>query len=443
MEYLRIVKRLQDNGFECFVVGGYVRDKLLDITNKDVDLCTNCTPDELEQLFKGDKISKVGKQFLVTIINNVEVATYRTDVQTELFKAKFCTPKPTLSLREDILRRDLTINSLVLDPFTNELIDFVDGEQDLKNGIIRFVGNPYDRIVEDPARIIRACRFLAKLEGSFSVETLQALKDNAYLVKDIEPDRIRLEIMKVMRCKTPSIFFSALFLIGALDYIFPELSKCFNFTGGKYHKELVGEHCLLACDNISPRFVLLRVAALLHDIGKVKTFNTEDFSFLGHEAVSARLAKEYLTKLKFSNIEIKEVVGLINAHMRVCRGLTPKGIRRLRKYLFDAEVDPRGFLRLKLADRAANMSRTKNERSPIRDLIINAGIRSTEEYIFSLKDLAISGGDLIKEFNLIPGPVVGNLHKALLEFVVEEGQDFNTYEILLNQAKEYLKTVKH
>lgn len=431
MEYLRIAKRLQENGFECYVVGGYVRDKLLGITNKDVDLCTNCTPDELEQLFKGNKISKVGKQFLVTIINDVEVATYRTDVQTEMYKAALCAPKQARSLQEDIFRRDLTVNALALDPFTDELIDFVGGDKDLKNGIIKFVGDPYERIQQDPCRILRAARFLAVLEGSFSVETLQALKDCAHHVKDIAPERIRIEILKVMKCKTPSIFFSALHLIDVLKYIFPALDECVDHTGGKYHGEDVWTHCLLACDNISPRFPILRLSALLHDIGKPETFKIAgDGSFREHESTGGRLAKKYLRKLKFSNEEILTVGNIIYAHMRVCRGLEPKGTRRLQKYLADYNVNPRDYLRLKLADRSANLLKGTNTFTPIKELIVGVGLRRVAPIPLSVKNLAISGGDIIKEFNLTPGPIIGELQKSLLEFVICEGEEVNTYDVL-------------
>ena len=435
-----IVDRLLNSNFEIHLVGGAVRDKLLGIDPKDLDFATNAKPDEIIGLFKDKNIQLVGKSFKVTFIEGVQIATYRKDVQNEFFSAKHCEPVYADSIYEDLERRDLTINAMAINLATNEFIDTHNGVEDLNNRVIRLVGDPLKRLYQDPARIIRACRFLAKTEGTFAPSTYAALCECAIFIKrHVEAERIQQEILEAMVLRTPSLFFSSLQVIGALRYIFPAMVDCFNHIGGDYHKETIGEHLMLTGDNISPKFPILRLAGFLHDIGKPASYNKEDGSFIAHEAIGAKYAETYLEKLKFSKQVINEVVGLINAHMRVCRGLTPKGIRRLRKYLFDAEVDPRGFLRLKLADRAANMSRTKNERSPIRDLIINAGIRSKEEYVFSLKDLAISGGDLIKEFNLIPGPVVGNLHKALLEFVVEEGQDCNTYEILLNQAKEYLK----
>jgi len=122
--------------------------------------------------------------------------------------------------------------------------------------------------------------------------------------------------------------------------------------------------------------------------------------------------------------------------MRTCRSLTPKGIRKLKKHLSDNEINPRSFLRLKIADRSANISKSENEIQPIRELIINSGIKYTKDSVVTLKDLAISGGDLINEFSLSPGPIVGKLHKLLLDFIIEEGEELNTYTILRNKAED-------
>jgi putative nucleotidyltransferase with HDIG domain len=435
-----IITRLHDNNFEVFYVGGVVRDYLLGKEAKDIDLCTNAKPEQIEKIFYDKTICYVGKNFKVTIVDNIEIATYRLDRQEQFFNAKYCTPQYATTIEEDLARRDLTCNAIAINAITGDIIDPYEGRKDLEQGIIRFVGDPYERIKEDPCRILRACRFLAAIEGTFTKETLEALTTCAHHVNtDVELERIQLEILKVLTVKTPSIFFSALQTIGALKYIFFPMVECFNHTGGEYHKETVGEHLMLTGDLISPKFPIIRLAGFLHDVGKPKAFKIEkDGSFKAHEIHGANIAASYLKRLKFSNVIIKEIVGLINTHMRICRSLTPKGIRKLKKHLSDNEINPRSFLRLKIADRSANISKSKNEIQPIRELIINSGIKSTKDSVVTLKDLAISGGDLINEFSLSPGPIVGKLHKLLLDFIIEEGEELNTYTILRNKAEDII-----
>lgn len=433
-----IVRRLSDNNFEVYIVGGAVRDKLLGHTPKDIDFATNAKPEEIEKIFSDKKICTVGKCFKAVKVEGVDVATYRLDRQEKLYNAKHCKPCYAGTIEEDLSRRDLTINAMAINARTGKLLDLFGGKNDLNRSIIRFVGDPIQRIKEDPNRIIRACRFLAQIEGSFSVDTLKALTSCSHFVRDhVDPERIQVEIMKAMTTKTPSIFFSALYTIGALKYIFPEMCACFEQEGGSYHNETVGEHCMLCGDLISPKFPLLRLAGYMHDIGKPHAYKKAmDGSFKEHERYGGQFTKYYLKTLRFSNEEVLTVGNLVYAHMRTCRGLTPKGIRRLHKYLADYNVNPRDYIRLKLADRQANMLKDANTFTPIKELVINAGIRRTEQNVpFTVRDLAISGGQLIEEFALKPGPIVGKIQKALLELVIEEGPEFNTYDILREKAR--------
>ncbi|MBV5347190.1 CCA tRNA nucleotidyltransferase [bacterium] len=435
MKQQKIVQRLLENNYECFLVGGAVRDGLLGIIPNDFDYATNARPEQVIKIFPDKKINVVGKRFKVVFVEDIQIATYREDVQHEYYDARHCIPKYADSIYTDLKRRDLTINSMAINMETNEFIDLFGGKEDLSEGIIRFVGNPEDRLKEDPDRCLRACRFLAKISGKFAPETLEVLVKRADYIKYVDPERIRLEIMKALEYDTPSLFFSALQLVGVLKFIFPALADCFNHTGGKYHPETLSDHCLSACDNISPKFILLRLAAVLHDIGKVTAWNPNTGSFIDHETIGGKLVKQYLRKLKFSNEEILMVSNLTHAHMRTCRGLQPKSQRRLQKYLADYNVNPRDYIRLKLADRQANLRNGPNKPTPIKELILNSGIRGSNEPLpLTVRDLAITGGQLIGEFKLNPGPLVGKLQKALLEFVIEEGEEFNTFDKLKDQA---------
>ena len=436
-----IIERLSGAGYQIFIVGGAIRDEILGFEPHDIDFATNAKPDEIIPLFNDKHIGIVGKSFKVVFVEGVQIATFRKDTQKVFFSSKYCEPEYADTIQDDLARRDLTINAMAKNAVTGEFFDLYSGVEDLKGGIIRLVGDPIERLRQDPNRIVRACRILAKTEGYFAKETYAALCECAIFIKrHVEAERLCEEILKAMEVKTPSLFFSALHTIGALKYIFPAMDDCFSHIGGQFHKETVGEHLMMTGDIISPKFPILRLAGYLHDIGKPKAYEKEgDGSFKAHEAYGVNFARGYLKKLKFPNNITKEILGLIDAHMRICRGLTPKGTRRLRVYLADSDVDPRSFLRLKIADRSANMYRSPSEIAPIKDLIVGAGIRSVEQPVLSLKDLAMSGGDLITEFNIQPGPVVGRIHRALLEFIVEEGEEFNTYEQLKNKAEELLK----
>jgi len=446
MEQL-IIDRLLSNGFECFLVGGAVRDSLLSKVAKDKDFATNATPEQLNNLFKDQKIVTKGKNFKVTIINGIEVATYRKDMQSVLYNAKHCKPVYAKTIDIDLLRRDLTINAMAIDmsrPFDftdNSFVDPFDGYEDLMNGIIRFVGNPQKRIEEDPLRIIRACRFLAAIEGSFDPYTLRVLQDNVYLIKKyVAPERVSKEILKAMEIDTPSLFFSALHLIGALKYIFPSMDTCFNHEHGKYHKETVGEHILQAGDNIAKKFPLLRLAAFLHDVGKPIAFKQQgDGSFIHHEHIGYKIVEKEMKHLCFSNNDIKYVINLIRMHMRQCRSLTKPAIRRLQKSLADHNVNPKDFIRLKIADRTANVTKDKTRFTPVKELLINAGIKYAEEEVpFTVKALALSGGEIIDHFNLKPGPEIGRIQRFLLNKVLDKGETINNKETLLTLTKEYL-----
>lgn len=440
-----ISDRLSAAGFEVYLVGGAVRDILLGKQPKDFDFVTNATPEQIADIFKDCKICYEGKAFKVTMINGIEVATYRKDRHNVLFDAKQCDCSYAETLEEDLARRDLTINAMAFNPSTTDytqgtVIDPFNGYSDLSEGLIRFVGDPEQRIKEDPARIIRACRFLASIEGTFEENTLRALQKFAYLIETyVAKERIAKEIMSVMSTNTPSLFFSALATINALQYVFPSMVTCINHEHGQYHKENIFEHIMMAGDNISIKFPLLRLAAFLHDIGKPPAFAyNQGENFVGHEYVGSKIVAQELKELKFSNQDVKYISNLVKMHMRQCRSLSPRGIRRLHYKLNELEVSPRDFIRLKLADRLANMYKGRTRITPVKELVLNSGIRCLfEELPLTVKDLALSGGELIQLFELKPGPIVGELQRNMLNHILDVGEEFNNKEYL----KQYIKDI--
>jgi tRNA nucleotidyltransferase/poly(A) polymerase len=420
-----IITKLQDLGFESYIVGGYVRDMILGLECKDKDIVTSATPDQLEEIFKDDEIKTYGKSFLVTFINGIEVATFRTDVYKGLNDKHVSIKNATAE--EDANRRDFTINAIFYDPITKKIIDYVNGQEDLQKRIIRFNGNAKKRIWEDPNRIIRACRFVAKINGDFSDETYEALVDcSDYIETMINPERIRLEILKAMEIKKASIFFRALYDIGGLKYIFPSLDKSYLHNGGPYHIEDVFDHCMMAGDHASTKDKLVKLTAYLHDIGKPISSRinpyTNDIWFEGHEETGRDAAIKELENLRFSNEEINIISNLIYLHMRISNErLQPKAIRRTLKMLNDFNIPYQKLLRVSICDKMGNLKAQQYYR--LRDVYqLSKSFRNEvfrKDPTNKFTDLKINGYDVMEKTGLKPGKEVGNILQHLLDLVID------------------------
>jgi len=429
-----IIEKLCASGYPAHLVGGAVRDLMVGKDPHDFDIVTKAQPEEIAEVFQGHSVNLVGKSFGVTLVEGIEVATYRTDSYSNGNGAKNCQVEYADTLENDLCRRDLTVNALCLCPISGDLIDYHGGLQDLQNGIVKFVGDPDTRIAEDPCRILRACRFLAKLEGTFDITTLQALQRNVQLVKTIDPERIKDEIMKAMECKHPSIFFAALYIIGCLDYIFPGLGDGVGHPHGKHHTESVWEHNMLVGDSISSRFPLVRLAGYVHDLGKPSAYkHNGDGKFSGHEVVGAKIVDKSLRKLKFSNKDRETVVNLVNLHMiGAYSESSPKAIRKFIKTLHDLNVDQNDWLRIRISDRKGNINKSEFSLSDIKE---RKGLFSFKEApVFDVNCLCLKGGDLIKLFDLTPGPIIGKLQKHLLNYVIENGYEYNNESQLIQES---------
>jgi tRNA nucleotidyltransferase (CCA-adding enzyme) len=442
MNHNKIIHTLCAAGFPSYLVGGAVRDLFDGSEPSDYDIVTQATPDQITEIFKGQcKVSTVGKSFGVTLVGGYEVATFRVDRYPEKNGAKNCVPVFATSIHDDLARRDFTVNAIALCPISGDYIDNFDGLVDLKNRVVRFVGDADERIQEDPNRIIRACRFVAKLHGTFDMDTLFALRKNAHLVgTHIEPERIAGEVKKAMTLPVPSLFFSALHVIGALDLVFPGLSACVDHDHGKFHKETVWDHLMIAGDSVNPRFPLVRLATFFHDVGKPKAFaNQGDGSFIDHENIGTHIVDGWLNRLRFSTAERHFVTGLVASHMwgGGSEKLSPKAVRRLRKRLADLNVDIKDWLRVRIADRNANFNKQKFSLHQIRQRRV-IFIELEQNLPLTVNSLALKGGELIEVFGLTPGKIVGQLQKHLLEYVLEEGSEVNTVEALKAEAQRFL-----
>lgn len=437
-DHNEIINRLCAAGYPAYLVGGAVRDLLVGNDPHDFDIVTKASPDQILEVFDGYHVNTVGKSFGVTLVEGYEVATFRIDQYPNGNGAGNCVPFFADTIHDDLSRRDLTLNALAMCPISGDIIDDHDGISDLNNRVIRFVGNAQDRITEDPNRIVRACRFVAKLEGRFAPDTLRTLQRNVHLMKLVDPERIMIEVKKAMELDKPSIFFAALYVIGALDYVFPGFGLTVEHTHGNHHQENVWEHSMLVGDAISPRFPLVRLAGYLHDSGKPSAFYFHnDGTFVGHETVGSRLVDGWLKRLRFSNQDRETIVNLVSTHMLGgVAGQSDKATRKFIKTLHDLGVYRSDWLRLRIADRKGNLNRhpfTFSEIKARRKLF-----DFKEKAVFDVNCLSLRGGDIIKIFNLTPGPVIGKLQKHLLEYVVNEGFEYNTQELLIEEAEKFL-----
>ncbi len=439
-----ILAGLCSSGYEAYITGGAVRDLLLGRKPLDYDVVTNAGPDEIAGIFKQENVREVGRVFNVTLVNNIEVATYRRDDRHEGSRSD-CTLNLKDELLKDLERRDLTINSMAFCPYTGELIDPYRGREDLEKRLIRLVGDPLKRILEDPVRIVRACRFASDINGRFEEKTLDALRKNTWRLQKTAPERLQLEVKKALKTRKASRFFYKLHSISALGYIFPSLLACIGLDGGKHHRENVFEHCMLVGDAIPTRCRLTKLTGYLHDVGKPAAAVLDEYGraagFAGHENAGISLIERDLRALKFSEREISFITRLVAVHMCSLEpDSSPKAVRKFLTRLTEYRMDYRTFIRFRLADRRGNKARPAISCETIRKIlsITEAEIfAKNRQQAFDVSMLAVNGHDLMREFNLNSGPVVGKVLKALLKEVVEEPA-INDRRTLLGMAGKIL-----
>lgn len=311
-----IVARLKEAGHTAYFVGGCVRDSLLKRVVKDYDIATSARPDDVLALFPQAKL--VGSHFGVVLVSNVEVATYRSDgayidgrhpdvVHFETDPAK------------DAARRDFTINGMFQNPETDEILDFVGGQADLSAGLIRAIGDPYERFQEDHLRMLRAVRFAARLNFSIEARTLEAIQALAPKIHTIAAERVRDELTRMLTEGAPRRAMELLDETGLLVEVLPEI-KAFQGVEQppQYHPEGdVWTHVLIMLDLLQHPPATLAWGVLLHDVGKPGTFQRLDrIRFNGHVELGVKIGRRILRRFHFSNEEIEQILGLVSNHMR-------------------------------------------------------------------------------------------------------------------------------
>lgn len=441
MDAISICKILQQRGHEAYIIGGAVRDQLLGLEPKDMDVVTSARPKEILKAFPGHKVSEVGKSFGVLLIDSIEVATFRQDRYAG-FDDKAVEISFADTLFEDVSRRDLTINTMAMDPVSGEITDHFNGREDLRNRIIRFVGNPMERIKEDPNRILRACRFAAKINGTLHHNTAVALRECSYFVKKyVAPERISKEILAAMKVKNASTFFYLLHQIGVLKDILPSLEGCFGHEHGNHHYEDIFSHMMMTGDHVSTKNPLLKLAAYVHDVGKPASFDPEGKTFYDHDQLGAEILATELPVLRFSNEEVTRICNLTRLHMTIhFKHPTPKSVRRVLKKLHEAGVSYRDLLRLYDADLMGSLNRAHEHRNNRFGTLMAAyRVISPElhrpEPVHSLACLKINGNDVCRIAGIRPSKRVGEILDHLLEVVLED-PEMNNEEQLSSVVKE-------
>jgi len=429
---LEIVGTLQGRGFAAYLVGGCVRDSLLGLAPSEWDITTSAKPDEVMKLFA--RTVPTGLDYgTVTVLladGQYEVTTFRSDEQyvdgRHPLNVRF-----TDDIHKDLSRRDFTINALAYDPATGRLIDDFNGRTDLKNKVIRTVGDPVARFSEDGLRPVRACRFAAKLEFQIEPQTFAAIPKTLAVAGKVALERVHDELVKLLAADRPSIGLELMRKSGLLKLFLPELVACVGVSQPpEYHKYDVYWHSLYACDAAPRTDPVLRLAILLHDIAKpqCKVENT----FYNHDQAGAAQAEQIMKRLKFSGADSARVANLVANHMFDYRAdWSDSAVRRFLRRIGGPANVPDLFA-VRRADVAA-MVRVNNGEYLVElqkriDKIVE------EENALHVNDLKVDGHDVMSVLNLMPGPRVGQILNDLLEQVLDD-PGLNERETLLKLIK--------
>lgn len=408
---VEIIKQLRKAGHEAYWAGGCVRDMLLGREPKDFDIVTSAKPDQIEDIL--EHTIPIGKKFgVILAIKNdhkFEIATFRSDSGYSDGRRPDAVSFTTA--KEDALRRDFTINGMFYDPIADKVIDYVGGQKDLDAKLIRFIGDPHERILEDHLRILRAIRFKNQFDFQYEPATYRALLKHAALADEVSNERIGDELNKMLFTKPISAPFNDMEDIGVLKEILPELQAMKGIAQPhQYHQEGdVWTHTMMAVDSLEDSASLsVRWAVLLHDSGKPDTFTlAERIRFDRHVEVSKKIAHDVLTRLHFSRKSVEEVQWLVEHHMMMVPLVEMPEGRKISWFLKPYFLN---LLKVFKADAQGTIPTDLNLYEEIYSLYSD-----TLEKIPRPPDPLLTGNDLIREFNLSTGKQIGELIEEIKE----------------------------
>ena len=523
LETVYILYCLEKNGYEAYLVGGAVRDLLIESQKdiKDFDFTTDATPQEIQACFTDsyyendfgtvsvthhDLIEELSNKYLLPKDNLLtrlveseknkassknriidlknakkvhislqkkaeiaeeqeeeiekrfppfEITTYRSDgkyldhrrpdsvtwgetIKDDLDRRDFSTNamaiKVNSKLLEDIFSKEELDENYLIDEKNYELIDLHHGLEDLKNKIIRTVGDPDQRFKEDALRMLRAIRFAVQLEMEIEKETYNSILENKDLIRHVSFERIRDEFLKILIAPEAGRGIRLLDKLGLLEYILPELYAGQGMQQKGHHISDVWDHSIDALNNSPSDDPIVRLATLLHDIGKPASYKekTEEITFYNHDILGSRIASKIAKRLRLSKKDVQRVFTLVRYHMFYYQPEhSDASIRRFIKRVGFENIDD--ILDLREADRLGSGAKKTSWRlEEMKERVIEQLNQPTD-----LTDLAIDGNDLIKEFNLKPGPILGKILNQLLELILENPEK-NNREDLIKEAKELI-----
>ena len=438
---LTIYKKITGKNFKCYLVGGCIRNLLLKKPVKDWDMTTNATPDQILQIFPNgfydNKFGTVGIPINSGAI--VEITTFRTE-RDYLDSRHPSNIKWGKTIEEDLERRDFTVNAIAYDLQNNQIIDLFKGQLDLKNKIIRTVGDSSKRFKEDALRLMRAIRFATQLNFEIEEKTKNFIIQDAILLKQISNGRIKDEFLKIIESENASEGITMLKDMGLLKYILPEILDGVGISQvrpGRHHIYDVFTHNLMSlkfCPSSDP---IIRFTALIHDIGKPFCIGKDKDDlviFHNHEIIGAKIAYQICDRLHFSKKNKDKIVKLIRWHMfSVDEYQTDSAIRRFIRKIGVENV--KDMIDLRIADRLGS-GITSDKAESWRLIKFKERI---EEQLkpapFSINDLAIDGNDIMKILNIKPGRMIGEILQKLFE-EVDEDLSLNTKIYLEKRVKE-------
>lgn len=429
-EVYSVISKFSKANYRIYLVGGVVRDILLKRAHKDWDLTTDATPEQILELFPDGFYNN---QFGTVGVNTEKGVLEITTMRKEGIYEDSRHPSEvswTKDITEDLARRDFTINAMAFEMITSadpKLIDPYEGRIDLDKRIIRAVGDPDKRFQEDALRLLRAIRFSAQLNFRIEEKTLNSIEKNSELIKNISWERIRDELFKIL--EADNYYEGIIFLkeTGLLQYILPEVTKCFGIVqqGPKHDRVYdIGEHLLLSLKFCPSKDPLVRFACLIHDIGKFDTFRTDangNVTFYGHETVGARQVKEVGKRLRLSSKEIEKLYNLVRWHMfTVSEHQTDSAVRRFIKNVGLENIED--MMAVRVGDRLGGGTQTETS---WRMEEFKKRIEEVMTKPFSISDLKITGTEVMEILQIKPGPKVGEVLNALFQEVLEDSEKNN------------------
>ena len=439
-EVKSIIEKLEKEGFQAYIVGGCLRDILRKKEPKDWDIATDAKPEQVVKIFpKNYTDNKFGTVKVLTKskkiqLKEIEVTTFRTE-EKYTDKRHPDKVKWAKTIEEDLSRRDFTINAMALG-LDGKIVDPFHGENDLKKKIIKTVGKPEERFKEDALRLMRAIRFATTFNFQIEEKTFQEIKKNSGLLEFISKERIRDELIKIIM--TEKAFQGIEFLreTNLLKYIIPELLEGYKIGQNKHHIYDIYDHSLKSLDySAKKNFNLyVRIASLLHDIGKPKTKEGEgkDSTFYNHEIVGAKITAQILNRLRFSKRDIEKIVKLVRYHLFYYNvdEVTESSVRRLLRRVGKENIDE--LIQIRMADRIGSGC---PKALPYKLRHFQYVIDKVSQDPIDVKKLKINGSRIMEILKIEPGPKIGRIFNVLLTEILDNPEK-NKKKHLEDKVKE-------